>query len=84
MKLSWIVTFGSGHLGGFGLGYYLPVYTKDGYVDEMEVRRIVCSMFESKWSMLYSAEEWKPEHGEKPLGIVLISANGTWSTRTNP
>jgi hypothetical protein len=72
-----IVTFGSGQLGGFGLHYHLEVSGPD----EMTVRRVVSEMFDKKWGGIYAEpSNYVARYGTKCLGRVFIEDVYSWRT----
>lgn len=69
-----IVTFGSGHLGGFGTFFYLEVESQD----EITAQERVHELFAGKWSMIYSDVDawWKSREEragvEQKLGKLIV------------
>lgn len=74
MKKFW-VTFGSAHLGGFGLHYYMVIFSPN----ETIARLIVYKMFGPKWSMIYSDYD-EEAYDVRLLGWVEGETEHTYTT----
>lgn len=73
------VTFGSGHLFGFGLKYFLKFYA----CEERIVRQWMMKHAENRYSSIYDVDN-RPSHGEKCLGAITIESNNIDQWFTSP
>ena len=58
------ITFGSAHLGGFGLYYYVVIDA----ATELIARRAAHNMFSGRWAGIYTTP---PRHGEAVMGYAI-------------
>lgn len=69
---TYYITFGSDHLLGFGLHYYVKVIAPN----EILVRMRIHQLTNGKWCGTYT--DWKPKHGERCLGTIIIHDKFSW------
>jgi hypothetical protein len=65
------ITFGSNHLLGFGLNYYVKVISPN----ERLARQRINELTNGKWSGIYTEV---PTHGEELLGTIVIYDEYSW------
>lgn len=65
------ITFGSAHLCGFGLHYYIIVDAPN----ELLARKRIAELTDQRWAGIYTEI---PRHGEKPLGRIVIFDEYSW------
>ena len=77
MKPIFIITFGSGQLGGFGLYYHMEVEAPD----EITARRIAGKAFEGHWCGIYKPEFNYPlKYGTQLLGRLVYENTDEYDT----
>lgn len=78
----YIATFGSAHLGGFGLFYHLEIVARS----EHAARAVLCDSdgFNRRWAGIYDAEQYLAGNNgfdyqaTQPLGKLLVTDEYRW------